>query len=226
MNGLVPLAKEGNNEMNPLEKSAPDHNTTREKISRKKFNPWKIAFLTLLGLVLGIVLFLGYRIFDTKEDSYRESTMEVSQEPVLEATMTKEQVNRMIDFFLNEYLDDSGIKYQFYLENVAMLNGTFTLLGHDIQFYLYFDPYVLDNGNVQLKAKSLSIGSLDLPTSALFTWIQNNYKLPEWVEINASDEIVVLNLNNFELENGMFIRANEINLIDDRISFELYLPEK
>ncbi len=213
--------------MKSVRKPDVEDKLTQEKTlaNKKQWNPWKYAFLTLLGIVLGIVIFVGFRIFDTRGHSSLEDIVVASEEPVIEASMTKEQVNRILDFFLNEFLDDSGIQYRFYLENVALLNGTFSLLGHDVQFYLYFDPYVLDNGNVQLKAKSLSIGSLDLPTRELFRWIQNNYKLPEWVEVDAKEEIVILNLNNFQLGNGMYIRANKINLVDDEISFRLYLPK-
>ena len=51
------------------------------------------------------------------------------------------------------------------------------MLGHDIPFYLYFDPYVMANGNVQLKAKSLSIGTLGLPIKEVLKFAKRSYKL-------------------------------------------------
>ena len=41
------------------------------------------------------------------------------------------------------------LNINFIWENEALLNGTFEVLGFPIDFYLYFDPYVMENGNVQ-----------------------------------------------------------------------------
>ncbi len=43
----------------------------------------------------------------------------------------------MISFFY-EYQKDNDIEYKFYLENEALLNGTFEVLGFPINFYLVF----------------------------------------------------------------------------------------
>ena len=43
-------------------------------------------------------------------------------------------MNKLIDFYLADFQKGSEIKYKFYLENDALLNGTFQVLGHDIPF--------------------------------------------------------------------------------------------
>lgn len=100
------------------------------------------------------------------------------------------------------------------------------MLGHDIPFYLYFDPYVMANGNVQLKAKSLSIGTLGLPIKEVLKFAKRSYKLPKWVEINPDDQTVLLRLDQFRMQNGLFVRAEKINLVDDDIRMNIYLPKE
>ena len=106
-----------------------------------------------------------------------------------------------------------------------MLNGTFEVLGYPIEFNLYFDPFVMNDGNVQLKAKSLSIGTLGLPIKEILKFVQRDYKLPSWVEVNPDDSTILLRLDQFRMQNGLFIRAEKINLVDDDIRMNIYLPK-
>ncbi|MFB8489980.1 YpmS family protein [Enterococcus durans] len=193
----------------------------------KKKNYWKFAFLILLGIVLGSSIFLGTRIFANREPEFAKvpEITERQGDPVLTINTNKEKVNQMISFFLSDYQKDQDIQYKFYLENEAMLNGTFEVLGFPINFYLYFDPYVMENGNVQLKARSLSIGTLSLPIKDVMNMIKRNYKLPDWIEINTDELTIMLRLDQFRMQNGMYIKANKIDLVNDDIRFSLYLPK-
>ncbi len=194
-----------------------------EKIVRKK-NPWKISFLILLGLILGSLVFVFTRISEEREPNYQPSQTVIKGDPTFQVSLKKAQINQIIDYYLNEYQKKSGIKYKFYLEDQALLQGNFKILGHKMKFYLYFDPYVMENGDVQLKAKSLSIGTLELPISQIMSYVQNSYQLPKWVEVNTKSKTILLNLNKFKLENGMRVTAEKINLIDDDIRLNVYLP--
>ncbi|MGX7172827.1 YpmS family protein [Enterococcus ratti] len=188
---------------------------------------WKWAFLLLLGVVFGLSLFLGTRIFANREPDFAEipPITQRQGEPVLTINTNKKKVNQIISFFLSEYQKDQEIEYTFYLENEAMLNGTFEVLGFPINFYLYFDPYMMENGNVQLKAKSLSIGTLSLPIKDVMNMIKRNYKIPEWIDINTEDLTVMLRLDHFRMQNGMYIKTDKIDLVNDDIRFSLYLPK-
>jgi len=152
------------NKMNE-EKPKTSKSIKKTQPTNLKRNPWKIAFLVLVGLVIGSVAFVTFRATQVREPDLKKIPAIVEQEgePVVTIQSKKQQVNKLIDFYLADFQKGSEIKYKFYLENDALLNGTFQVLGHDIPFYLYFDPYVMANGNVQLKAKSLSIGTLGLP---------------------------------------------------------------
>lgn len=192
----------------------------------KQINPWKAAFFCLLVVVLGTGAFLTSRIFAIREPNYT-ATPEVPRngDPILTITTNKEKVNQVIDYYLEEYLDNSDIQYHFALENEAMLTGEFEILTFPVTFYLYFDPYVMENGNVQLRAKSLSIGTLNLPVSEVMKMVKRNFKFPEWIEVNSEEQNIMIRLDKFQMGNGLFMKANRINLLDDEIQFSLYLPK-
>ncbi|MGM0212602.1 YpmS family protein [Enterococcus sp. AZ109] len=194
---------------------------------RKKMNAWKIAFLVLVGILVGSGIFLTTRVLSTRETNLPPSSETTIPEgsPVLTMNMDKKKLNTVMEYFLTEYQKDSDIKYEFYLENQALLKGQFSLLGADINFYLYFDPYVMDNGNVQLRARDLSIGTLNLPVSEVMSMIVRSYKFPDWVEVSPKDQTIELKLDQFKMKNGMFIKADHIDLVGDDIQFGLYLPQ-
>lgn len=203
----------------------------KEKQSKKSkmaktINPWKLAFLGLIGVLVGFLLFIGIRATQVREPDFDSSKIaKRSGNPVLTIQSNKQQINELIAFYLDDFQKNSDVTYDFYLENEAMLAGNFKILGHPIQFNLYFDPYVMDNGNVQLKAKSLSIGTLGLPIRDILGFVQRDYNLPDWVEVMPEDKYILLRLDKFQMQNGLFIRADKINLIDDDIRVSIYLPE-
>lgn len=197
----------------------------RAKKVTKEINRWKVACLSIIGVLLAFIILVGFRINVNREPDYQPSTEDKAGTAVLEVKTDKEKVNQLMDFYLQDFQKDSDIKYSFYLENQALLNGTFKILGHPIDFYLYFDPYVMEDGNVQLKAKSLSIGTLGLPIKEVLKYVASSYDLPSWVEVDASEQTILLRLDQFEMQNGLFAKAEKINLIDDDIQFNVYLPQ-
>ncbi|EOT47506.1 MULTISPECIES: YpmS family protein [Enterococcus] len=193
---------------------------------QKKPNYWKIACLLIIGVLLGTGIFLTSRVLETKPFPVKETPEIVEREgtPVVNISSNKKQVNALIDFYLTDYKEKSDLDYEFVLADQAMLKGEFKLLGVPINFYLYFDPYVMEDGNVQLKAKSLSIGTLGVPISEVMKLIKRSYELPKWIEIDAKEKTVMIRLDQFRMQNGLFIKAEKINLVDDVIQASLYLP--
>lgn len=200
----------------------------KKNVSLRNINKWKVAFLVLIAVLLGGTLFLFTRMTQERENLSESTAGNVVREgePVLNIRSNKEQVNRLVDFYLADIQKDATQQYQFVLKNEALLTGAFDLLGFPMSFYLYFDPYVMDDGNVQLKAKSLSIGALGLPINQVLRMVRSSSQMPEWVDIQPKEEMIILRLDQFEMANGMFFRADKLNLVDDEIQLSIYLPEK
>lgn len=200
--------------------------TTSKSFSFKKINGWMVAFFVLLGVVIGSGIVVANRILEPREVLTSNSAKLVERDgsPVVTIESTKQQVNELIAFYLQDYSEKSGLDYTFTLENQALLNGQFKVLRMPVNFYLYFDPYVMENGNVQLKAKSLSIGTLGVPIKEVMKLVKRSYKLPSWIEIKPSDGTVLIRLDQFRMQNGLFIKAEKIDLVDDEIKASLYLP--
>ena len=197
---------------------------TQKKQANSSINYWKMAFLALVAIIIGSFIFLGFRLTDhSREITYKNKVDQIIFEgkPSFQLVSNKEDVNRIINHYLDKYLSNSSVKYDFYLENQAMLNGTFKLLGFPVEFYLYFEPFVMNDGNVLLEAKSVSIGSLSIPITQVLNQV-SKLDLPKWVEVKSSDKQVVLHLNQLVIEDDIRIKADKINLVDDDIRLSVY----
>lgn len=192
---------------------------------KKTYNFWKGTTLLLLGLILGGGIYLVTVAAKNQDTPVIEKNIESprSGDEILNMTTEKKKVNELIDHYLKEYLSSNKIKYEFYLENQALLKGNFQLLGYPMSFFLYFDPYVMENGNIQLKAQSLSIGSLGVPMKEVLKYIKGYFDFPKWIEIKPDDSLMVLHLDELDLSAGLKVKAEKIDLIQDEIKFSLYL---
>lgn len=192
---------------------------------KKKINIWKYALLLLVAIIIGGSIFLYTRITENREPLLREESYKQwkADDPSFQVQITKEQVNKLINEYLDKFLDNSSIKYGFLLEEQALFTGDYEFFGETVTFYLYFEPYVLDNGNVLFKAKSLSIGTLEVPISTIMGYIKNHYSIPKWVEIDPKEETILFDLSAIIFKDYFGFQAKQIDLIENNILFDVYL---
>ncbi|MDT3390702.1 MAG: YpmS family protein [Bacillota bacterium] len=197
---------------------------TKKRTVKKPLNWWKWLFIALVAILLGSGAYLGVKL-TTPPPADTSSEQLIKRDPTFAINLKKSQVNAVISYYLNHYLKDSKIKYEFDLDDQAILKGKFKLLGYPVPFSIYFDPYVKENGDVQLKARRMAIGSLSVPIKTVMNYIGNSYKFPKWVVLDSKQKTILLKLNQFKMKNGMQIKATRINLPNDKIDLNVYIPQ-
>ncbi|MFC4710769.1 YpmS family protein [Enterococcus eurekensis] len=200
------------------------------KIKWQEINGWKVAFILLATILIGASLVVMTRLTQERENFSEliEQQPVLTGEPLLAIRSQKAQINKIVAIYLEDLQKEAKKEeqnYQFVLKNEALISGEFDLLGFPLRFYLYLDPFVMDDGNVQLKAKSLSVGALNLPITQVLRMIAKTPELPKWIEVKPKEETIVLRLDQFEIGNGLYLKAEKINLVEDEIEFSLYLAE-
>ena len=197
---------------------------TKKRTVKKPLNWWKWLFIALVAILLGSGAYLGVKL-TTTPPADTSSEQLIKRDPTFAINLKKSQVNAVISYYLNHYLKDSKIKYEFDLDDQAILKGKFKLLGYPVPFSIYFDPYVKENGDVQLKARRMAIGSLSVPIKTIMNYIGNSYKFPKWVVLDSKQKTILLKLNQFKMKNGMQIKATRIDLPNDKIDLNVYIPQ-
>lgn len=192
-----------------------------------KQNPWKWAFAILLGLVLGFIVFVWFQVTTPSSDQKQiatQTTQKQGQYANVNVVLNKEQLSTAVNYYLQQNQKKGAIKYRFVLDKSAILMGTTKILGKDVSFTLYATPQLDDSGNLELKTKSVAIGSLNAPPSFVLGYIKNNYDLGKWAKINASKATITLDLNQLTKKQGIKIQGEKFDLKQDDLQFKVAFP--
>lgn len=187
-----------------------------------KRNYWKYAFITLIAIIVIGLGFIGTKVLSSPTDNYQVSTKIANDNSkVFTVNMNKQEANKMAQYYLKHTLNDGKTDYQLILKKDAELTGSIAFLGAKIHFTILMQPYAKTNGDVLLKAKEMKIGSLSLPISFVMNYIRNSFKTPEWVSINGNQKTILLKFTKFTTKEGYGIRAKNIDLANNKLSFEV-----
>lgn len=192
-----------------------------------KQNPWKWAFAILLGLVLGFIVFVWFQVTTPSSDQKQIATQTIQKQGQyanVNVVLNKEQLSAAVNYYLQQNQKKGAIKYRFVLDKSAILMGTTKILGKDVSFTLYATPQLDNSGNLELKTKSVAIGSLNAPPSFVLGYIKNNYDLGKWAKINASKATITLDLNQLTKKQGIKIQGEKFDLKQDDLQFKVAFP--
>ncbi|EXJ22605.1 YfaA [Alkalibacterium sp. AK22] len=202
---------------------------TRGNRSRET-SGWKWAFFILLVLVGSIVFWIGWQLRPTEQStqSIRTEGTAVAEgdELVFELTSNRQQLNQVVNVYLSRELGDDFSGYTFTIDENVELSGTIQVVNFDVDFSLYMDPFVMEDGNLQLRATSIQLGAFELPTGLAMNVISQQLELPDWVRINSEEQIILVALSEFRLGNGARLRMNRIDLEADDITIDIVLPDE
>ncbi|MFE8695814.1 YpmS family protein [Cytobacillus sp. FJAT-53684] len=192
-----------------------------------KDQKWKKLFFLLLGVIVAciVVLFVLMNIPATDKEYILENIKEENYVPFKIQT-DKQDLNKLINHYLKKEGLTGGIDYQVILNEEVELYGLIPVFSQDIQLKLTFEPRILDNGDIELQQKSISVGQLQLPVSFVLKLIEDKYKLPEGVTIHPGEERIYVSLQKMKLKSDVKVKVDEFNLKTDDIRFSLFVPVK
>jgi uncharacterized protein YpmS len=188
-------------------------------------NKWKTGFFLLLGfIVLIVIILLSLIMIPSNENGKVQQTVPNNKNVSFEVKSNKADLNVLINQYIKKEAADSPIEYSIQLQDEVELYGTLPFFSQEVDLKLTFEPEALENGDLVLKQKSISVGSLPLPVSYVLKFIKENYKLPNGVEIQPNDKIVHVNMQQLKLKSDVRIKANRFDLKKDDIAFTILVP--
>lgn len=200
----------------------------RKNGNKPRFNKWKLAFILLLAFQLAFLVVVASRLIDVREPVTESIQTEERNKDISIGVFstTKDELNKTLANYLND-LQTKNFTYQFYASSTTMLfEGTYTFLGYEVPLYIYFEPYMTENGAVQLKVTSFSAGTLPLPEGEVLKYLTKSYDLPEFVTVNSQESIITIDLTQIKNSENIYLKAKTIDLKNDIITFEIYKKMK
>ncbi|MBU3568747.1 YpmS family protein [Priestia aryabhattai] len=182
-------------------------------------NRWKIAFFTLLGGILFIIIMVGGMVFSTDQPTSLPNTFMDNKKSVqFNISTHKEDLNKL----LNQYVNITT-SYNVRLKNdVIEFKGFVPVLSEKVQVKITFIPKASKNGDLILIPKSFSLGKLNLPISSVLKLVNSSVKLPDWIIIQPVNKVIYVELQKLKINHShMKIKVNHINFKKDDISLKL-----
>lgn len=190
-----------------------------------KERKWKKLFLLLIGInILVIVTLLIIINLPSVDDDYIAKNIKYDEYVPFNIQTNKQDLNQVINHYLDEEGLTGGIDYQVILNEEVELYGSLSVFSQDVQMKLAFEPKALENGDIVLQQKSISVGQLQLPVSRVLKFVADKYKLPKWVVIQPNEERIYVSLQNMKLKSDVKVKVDEFNLKNDDIRFTLMVP--
>ena len=195
--------------------------------TNKKINGWKWAFIGLISILFILVFWVlqMIQVAEVNEPNLDEQEQVTEEEMVFNTTINRQDANRVINTYLRSILEDDFERYSIAIDDQLNLIGELEILQFNVPIEFSFDPYVLENGNVQLRASSIQMGALSLPAGTVLNLMANQFEFPSFVAINGADEMVIINLNELSEEHDIRVEMIRINLPEDEIELNLYMHE-
>ncbi|MFT8362861.1 MAG: YpmS family protein [Sporolactobacillus sp.] len=203
-------------------------NETRRTI-RKGQRPavWRAAFFTLLFLVIALIGLALYYL--SAGFSGEQATPESYSDQQTNRAIFSVQANKtQLQSLINQQITDSGDKrlsYHVEIGDQVVLKGSYKLLFTGIPFSLAFKP-IVSNGDVVLRETSVRLGDVKLPDEEVLAFLKSGTKFPKWVAIQPAKKQVYLNLTRVQVQKGLYLRAEVINLPKNIVSFSVHQKNK
>ena len=186
---------------------------------------WKTLFLLLAALnvltAAAIIILINLPSADGPVPT-RESLQEGDVR--FQVHTNRDDINKLITQYLKKEGLTGPIEYEVFLTDVVELYGTLPVFGREVELKLTFEPIAQKNGDIVLKQKTISVGQMNLPVSYVMSFINKQYKTPEWVTIQPNEKQIYVSLRDMKLKSDIRIKANKFDLKNDDISFTLTVP--
>ena len=182
---------------------------------------WKWLFLGLLALNLALVSVVSYRIM-TPVETTSSVSLPKGATKIGKYSMTREELDAALTGFAQDYSTD---KMRFKVKVTSskiVFESSYKVLGHPVPLYVYFTPVVSESGAIVLHVSELSAGTLKLPVSDVLKMIKRSTNLPDYIAIDSKKGKVTLNIQSMKNEKGITARAQSLDLVNDRIEFDIY----
>lgn len=190
----------------------------------RQFNPWKWAFMILLLLI--IVPVIGFFIYLNVQEpaNHQESTK--NTEVIADETINAEASLSTVSFneLVSAVIGGNEVPYQLTVDDQVSFSGNLTILENLVDYTLEGQPSVLENGNITIDVTNFELAGLSLPAETVLAFFQLSIPTDLPLEVVASDQQIIIRLDQVSENMEVGIRADEIDLANDEIQLILDVP--
>jgi uncharacterized protein YpmS len=208
-----------------------DDNKTRSysrKNNRSPINGWKWAFIFLVALLLGFFIYLGINTRPAMVNEPNTMAFTTSEEEEIEllTRLDKKEMEQIINTYLEAEMGADFENYTITLTEQLEVHGQIEILTFDVPFSLYLEPYVTENGNIQLRGEEVEVGNFSLPVSSVMSLMARQMSVPDFIAVDSEQQRITINLNELSAANEFGVEMTKIDLEADEIELKLHVNKR
>ncbi|MEN1966821.1 YpmS family protein [Lentibacillus sp. N15] len=197
--------------------------------AKRNTNPrrkWKRLFYGLLLfdiIIVGLLLLLIFwPVSSTQPPKSDDNYDQKSSEFVVRTT--KENLNELVNAYIDKLLNDSKHHYRVSLEDDVHLIGELPVFSSTVPLSVHLEPIIQDDGNAILKLRSISVGLLELPNQKIMEYMKKYLPMPEWVTIDPKSEEVYVAVNEMNIKSNFQVSMERFDLEANDLAFKIEVP--
>ncbi|TQS72078.1 DUF2140 family protein [Ornithinibacillus gellani] len=193
---------------------------------KKTNHKWKRMFIILLTCNILVVAVLAVLLFWPVSKTKVPEPYVPPEQQSSEFTIrtTKENLNDLVNAYLDKLLKDTRHQYTVSLEDDVHLIGELPVFSSTVPLSIHLEPVVQDNGDVVLKQRSISIGLLELPNKKIMEYIKKYLPMPEWVIVNPKEEEIYVAVTKMDIKSNFEVTVDHIDLEANNLAFKIKVP--
>ncbi|RKQ31493.1 YpmS family protein [Oceanobacillus halophilus] len=199
---------------------------TARKDLKKGTNKWKKLFYSLLGFNVVMLIILAFLLFGPVPETNIAPTTKHDTEDSSEFVVrtTKQNLNELVNAYIEKLLEGSNHHYSISLEEDVHLMGELPVFSTTVPLSVHLEPLVLENGDIKLIQRSISIGLLELPNQKIMEYMDKYLNMPEWVTINPKEEEIYVAVTEMEMKSNFKVSVEHIDLEANNLAFRIEIP--
>ncbi|RSK27283.1 DUF2140 family protein [Bacillus sp. HMF5848] len=191
-------------------------------------NKWKIAFWIIVTLNITVLVGVCYLLLSESSPEEPYNTTQVELETNLDNVQlfvdtSTTSAENVINEYITDKMKDNPIKYRVIFNSSSIeIAGIVPVLDTHIPFTLAFTPKIDENGTLLLSYKSVRLGKFKLPVTTVFTYMNDYYRLPEWVIVQPDEKQIQIVFQDIKIAGHSYkVQLTEFDLLNDSIVFAL-----
>jgi len=192
-------------------------------------NKWRQRFIILCSVnIIGLISIFIFLYSPVPEKDLQLKERQQSEDSSSEFVIrtTKENLNNLVNAYLDKLLSGTNHHYSVHLDNDVQLFGELPIFSTTVPLLVRLEPIVLENGDVTLKQRSISVGPLQLPNKKIMQYIDRLLPTPEWVIINPKEEEIYVKVTDMDIKSNFDVSVEQFDLEGNNIAFKINVPYK
>lgn len=190
---------------------------------KRAINWWKWVLLSLISIiVMGLLFFIKALQPVIIQETMTAKPSELQKDKIsLVSTITTEDAEIIINRSIDSMIIDENISYEVILDDQLEIHSNIELFNMKIPYTLFFDPFVTEDGNLQLRADVIELANFSLPVSAVLTLLAGELELPFYIKVDSSAKIILIDFNELSTQHDIGATMNKIDLGNNEIQLKL-----